>query len=280
MKMGKQTTRRKGWWTIKVLLIISLIIMSVFYLCNAVTVSPSNGTFTNSFNLPPEIRPILGIVVGLIAVALLWLGAGIAAGLMRLTNVGLRVIVALGVFVGIPLALIVLYAGPYLLIWLRTVSGTPDWEALKPLPERAIEIVDADINNVYILTDTEKILHCSTGAQEECWQEVQAPITIMERTRRIPLPPRVDPPDNTVSTLGISYDATAETGVEVYYALLMDGSVLRWRHESAHPYLILFGGFMPLMIALGILALFVPFYIGAAIIIIDLSRERARAVEA
>ena len=260
-----------------VLVTLSLIIMSGFCICNAVTVAPSKSTDTGSFALPPEIRPVWGIVVGLIAVALLWLGAGIAAGLARLPNVGLRVLVALGVFVVVPFALIVLFAGPYLLMWLRTVSYTPDWKALKPAPERVIEIVDADIDNLYVRTDAGKIFHCATAAQEECWREASAPVTIMEKTRRIPLSPRVDPPGNAVSTLGVTYDATAETGVEAYYALLMDGSVMWWRHESAHPYMILFGWLMPLLIALGILALFVPIYLGAAIIGLNRSRERARA---
>lgn len=277
MKMGTQATRTKGRLTVVVLVTLSLIIMSGFCLCNAVTVAPSKSTYASPFDLPPEIRPIWGIVVGLIAVALLWLGAGIAAGLARLPNVGLRVLVALGIFVGAPFALIVLFAGPFLVMWLNTVSGMPDWKALKPVPERVIEIVDADINNVYVRTDAGKILHCATAAQEECWQEVRVPVTIMERTRRIPLSPRVDPPGNAVSTLGVAYDATAETGVEAYYALLMDGSVLWWRHESAHPYMILFGWLMPLLIALGVLALFVPIYLGAAIIGLNRSRERARA---
>ena len=274
--MGAQATRTKGRQTVVILVTLSLIIMSGFCICNAVTVVPSTSTYASLFELPPEIRPIWGIFVGLIAVVLLWLGAGIVAGLARLSSVGLRVLVALGVFVGVPFALIVLFAGPYLLMWLRSVSGTPDWKALKPVPERVIEIVDADINNVYVGTDTGKILHCATAAQEECWQEVRAPVTIMEKTRRIPFSPRVDPPSNTVSTLGVVYDATAETGVEAYYALLADGSVLWWRHESAHPYVILFGWLMPLLIALGILALFVPIYLGAAIIGLNRPRERAR----
>jgi Protein of unknown function (DUF1670) len=113
------------------------------------------------------------------------------------------------------------------------------------------------------------------AAQEECWQEARAPVTIMERTRRIPLSPRVDPPGNAVSTLGVAYDATAETGIEAYYALLMDGSVMWWRHESAHPYMILFGWLMPLLIALGVLALFVPIYLGAAMIGLKRRRESA-----
>jgi len=258
-----------------VLVTLSLIIMSGFCLCNAVTIAPSKSTYASPFDLPPEIRPIWGIVVGFIAVVLLWLGAGIAASLARLPYVGLRVLVTLGVFVGAPLALIILFAGPYLLMWLRTVGGTPDWNALKPVPERVIEIVDADINNVYVRTDAGKIFHCATATQEECWQEMRAPVTIMEKTRRIPLSPRVDPPNNAVSTLGVAYDATAETGVEAYYALLMDGSVMWWRHESAHPYMILFGWLMPLLIALGILVLFVPIYLGAAII--GLNRPRGRA---
>jgi len=258
-----------------VLVTLSLIIMSGFCICNAVTVALSKSTDTDPFALPPEIRPIWGIVFGLAAAALVWLGAGIAAGLARLPNAGLRVLVALGVFIGVPFALIALFAGPYLLMWLRTVSGTPDWKALKPVPERAIEIVDADINNVYVRTDAGKILHCMTLAQEECWQEVRAPVTIMERTRHIPMSPRVDPPSNAVSTLGVAYDAMAETGVEAYYALLMDGTVMWWRHESAHPYMILFGWLMPLLIALSILVLFVPIYLGAAIIGLNCPRERA-----
>ena len=272
--MGTQATQTKGRLTVVVLVTLSLIIMSGFCICNAVTVAPSKSAQASPFDLPPEIRPIWGIVVGLIAVALLWLGAGIAIGLARLPNVGLRVLVALGIFVGAPFALIVLFTGPYLLMWLRTVSDTPDWEALKPVPERVIEIVDADINNVYVRTDAGKIFHCATAAQEECWQEVHKPVTIMEKTRRIPLSPRVDSPSNAVSTLGVAYDATAETGVEVYYALLMDGSVMWWRHESAHPYMILFGWLMALLIALGILALFVPSYLGAAIIGLNRPRER------
>ena len=98
----------------------------------------------------------------------------------------------------------------------------------------------------------------------------------MERTRRIALSPRLDPPGNAVSTLGVAYDATAETGLEAYYAVLMDGSVMWWRHESAHPYMILFGWLMPLLIAAGILALFVPTCLGAAIIGMNRLRERAR----
>jgi hypothetical protein len=275
MKMGTQATRTKGQLTAVVLVTISLIIVSGFCICNAVTLAPSKSTHASPFDLPLGIPPIWGIVVGLIAVALLWFGAGIAAGLARVPNVLLRVLVALGVFVGVPFALIILFAGPYLLMWLRTVSDTPDWEALKPVPERVIEIVDADINNVYVRTDTGKILHCATAAQEECWQEVHTLVTIMEKTRRIPLSPRVDPPNNAVSTLGVTYDATAETGVEAYYALLTDGSVMWWRHESTHPYMILFGWLMPLLIALGILVLFVPIYLGAAIIGLNRPRERA-----
>jgi len=275
MKMGTQATRTKGRLTVVVLVTLSLIVMSGFCICNAVTIAPSKSTYASLFDLPPEIRPIWGIVVGLTAVALLWLGAGIAAGLERLPNVRLRVLVVLGIFVGAPLALIVLFAGPYLLMWLRTVGDKPDWNALKPAPERVIEIVDADIDNVYVRTEARKILHCATAAQEECWQEVHAPVTIMEKTRHIPLSPRLDPPSNAVSTLGVAYDATAETGVEAYYALLMDGSVMWWRHESAHPYVILFGWLMPLLIALGILVLFVPIYLGAAIIGLNRPRERA-----
>ena len=275
--MGTQVTRIKERLTVVVLVALSLIIMSGFCICNAGTFALSKSTDAGPFALPPEIRPIWGIVIGLIAVALLWFGAGVAAGLARLPNVRLRVLVALGVFVGVPFALIVLFAGPYLLMWLRTASGTPDWKALKPVPERVIEIVDADINNVYVGTAAGKILHCATAAQEECWQEVRAPVTIMERTRRIPLSPGVDPPDNAVSTLGVAYDATAETGVEAYYALLMDGTVMWWRHESAHPYMILFGWLMPLLIALGILVLFVPIYLGAAIIGLNRPQERASA---
>jgi hypothetical protein len=273
--MGTQATPKKGRLTVVVLVTLSLIILSGFCLCNVVAGVPSKNTYASLFDLLPEIRPIWGIVVGLIAVVLLWLGAGIAAGLARLTNFGLRALVSLGVFVGVPLALIVFFAGPFLLMWLRSISGTSEWKALKPVPERVIEIVDADINNVYVRTDTGKILHCTTATQEECWQEVRTPVTIMERTHRIPLSPRVDPPANAISTLGVSYDATAETGVEAYYALLMDGSVMWWRHESAHPYMILFGWFMPLLIALGILALFVPFYLGAAIITLNRPREPA-----
>jgi len=275
MKMGTQATPKKGRLTVVVLVTLSLVIMSGFCLCNAVTVANSKSTFAIPFDLLPEIRPIWGIVVGFILVVLLWLGAGIAAGLARLPNVGLRVLVALGVFVGVPLALIVFFAGPYLLMWLRTVSSSPDWNALKPVPGRVIEIVDADINNVYVRTDAGNILHCATAAQEECWQEVSAPVTIMERTRHIPLPSRFDPPGNAVSTLGVSYDATAETGIEAYYALLMDGSLMWWRHEAAHPYIILFGWLMPLLIALGILALFMPIYLGAAIITLNRPREPA-----
>ena len=275
--MGTQVTRTKRRLTVVALVILSLIIMSGFCLCNAVTIASSKSTYDGPFDLSPEIRPIWGIAVGLIAVALLWLGAGIAAGLKRFPNLGLRGLIALGVFVGVPFALIILFASPYLLMWLRTVSGTPDWNALKPVPGRVIEIVDADINNVYVRTDAGKIFHCATAAQEECWQEVHAPVTIMERTRRIPLSPRLDLPSNAVSTLGVAYDATAETGVEVYYALLMDGSVMWWRHESAHPYVILFGWLTPLLIALGILVLFVPIYLGAAIIGLNRPRERACA---
>jgi hypothetical protein len=271
--MGTKATRTKGRLTVMVLVALSLIIMSGFCLCNAVTVAPSKSTYASPFDLPTEIRPIWGIVVGLIAVVLMWLGAGIATGLAKLPNVGLRVLVALIVFLGAPIALVVLFAGPYLLMWLRTISSTPNWNALKPVPERVIEIVDADINNVYVRTDAGKILHCATAAQEECWQEVRAPVTPMERTRRIPLSPRVNPPDNAVSTLGVAYDATAETGVEAYYALLIDGSVMWWRHESAHPYIILFGWLMPLLIALGILLLFVPIYLGATIIVLNRPRE-------
>ena len=255
-----------------VLMTLSLVIMSGFCICNAFTVAPSRSAFAFPFDLPPEIHPIWGIAAGLIAVALLWLGAGIAAFLARLPNAGARVLVAIGVFIGVPFALIVLFAGPYLLMWLGTISGTPDWTALKPVPGRVIEIMDADVNNVYVRTDAGKILHCATAAQEECWQEAHAPVTVMERTRRIPLSPRIDPPGNAVSTLGVAYDATVETGVEAYYALMIDGSVLWWQHESAHSYMILFGWLMPLLIVLGILALFVPFYLGAGII--GLSRLR------
>jgi hypothetical protein len=189
----------------------------------------------------------------------------------------LRLLLALGVFVGAPLALIVFSAGPFMLMWLSTIGGAPDWQALKPVPERVTEIVDADIDNVYVRTEAGKILHCATSVQEKCWQEMSAPVTIMEKTRRIPLPSRLDPPGNAVSTLGVSYAATAETGIEAYYALLADGSIMWWRHESAHPYTILFGWIIPLLIALGFLVLFAPIYLGAAIIALRRPRERDRA---
>ena len=274
--MGTQVTQTKRRLTVVVLVTLSLIIMSGFCLCKAVTIASSKSTYASPIGLPPEIRPIWGITVGLIAVALLWLGAGIVAGLKRLPNVSLRWLIALGVFVGMPLSLIILFASPYLQMWLRPVNGTPDWKALKPVPGSVIEIVDADINNVYVRTDAGKIFHCATAAHEECWQEVRAPVTIMENTRHISLSPRVDPPGNAVSTLGVAYDTTAETGVEAYYVLLTDGSVMWWRHESAHPYMILFGWLMPLLIALVILALFVPIYSGAAIYALIRHRERPR----
>ncbi|MEW5868597.1 MAG: hypothetical protein AB1894_04925 [Chloroflexota bacterium] len=273
--METQATWTKGRLTVGVLVILSLVMMSGFCLCNAITVAPSKNSVASLFNLPPEIRLFWGVVAGLIAVALLWLGAGIAAGLARLPNFGLRLLVASCLFAGAPLALIVLFAGPFLLMWLRSFSVTPDWKALKPAPERVIEIVDADIDNVYVRTDAGKILQCATAAQEECWQEVGAPVTIMERTRRIPLPPSVHPPGNAVSTFGVACDTTAETGVEAYYALLADGSVVWLRHESGHPYVILFGWLMPLLITLGILVGFAPVYLGAAVIGLNRSRESA-----
>lgn len=142
----------------------------------------------------------------------------------------------------------------------------PNWKVLDPVPERAIEISNADHSAVYVRTESGKIYGCNPdGATKNCWVEAHEPLVLAKNDRRIPVGENTHPPKGVVSSVGLDFDPIPEAGAQVYYALLSDGSVWRWRNFGPHTLMGILGWLLSPGIAMGIFALFVPVYLGAGI---------------
>jgi hypothetical protein len=162
----------------------------------------------------------LGLPSAAVLIVLLWFGAGMDQLLARLkAGTGAALVVYL-------FAPIVLCIGlPALVAFLIYGSFTvpKGWQPFPAPPEPAVEIVSANGTSLIIRTESGSQLYCVIGSSG--WEPVAEidPLFLGSGTETS-TPPSFDPPDGTVSLLGIS---TQNMGVEerTYFAVVEDGSV-------------------------------------------------------
>jgi hypothetical protein len=162
----------------------------------------------------------LGIPSGAVLLGLLWSGAGMDQLLARLkAGTGASLLVYLFapivLCIGLPALVAFLIYGSF--------NVPMGWQKFPVLPEPAVEIVSANGTSVVIRTEADSQLYCVIGSAD--WKPVAEidPLFLGSGTETS-TPPSFDPPNGTVSLLGIS---TQNMGVEerTYYAVVEDGSV-------------------------------------------------------
>ena len=279
----ERSSESRNLTTPLVLLLGSFFFLGAILLCNVATGLISGlGSLmlVNSLQANPVVnnRLLFGALVGVGGIALIWLGAGAAYGVARVRRIELKIGAAIGLFIGVPFVLIGIFAVPLLIGWFSAVLVVPDWKSLNPVPDRAMEIIDSDTSIVYVRSATGKIYGCRMPALTECWHEASEPLALPLRHRRIPVKDTFNPPSNAVSTLGVAYDVIPEAGIEVYFAVLPDGTVWWWRHESPHALYSLFGWLMAPVVGLLILLFFTPIYLGALILWLSRTKPRRAAI--
>lgn len=218
-----------------------------------------------------EKNSIIGnAAIGVIMFLSVWLGGGMAFAIGRIRAAVFKVMAFIAVFLLIPFAIGVAAVMPSMSFWLSSYIHTPDWKPLPGLAEPATEVVDADMNAVYVRTAGGNMYRYETLSRTPAgWTKTQTkPDTgngAQYGLQHIDVPEEASPPKNAVSTLGIRYNINAEMSSRDYFAVLPDGSVWWWRDEGSHPYVLLFGWLLPLLVGIGMIVAFVPFYFGAGL---------------
>ena len=266
------------------LIVTALIVAGGVTFCNLSTswgIELINLIFINN---ALEKNSVIGnAAIGIVIFLSVWLGGGAAFAIGRIRAAVFKVMAFIVVFLLIPFAIGVAAVMPSISFWLSSYVHVPDWKPLPALAEPATEVVDADMNAVYVRTAGGNTYRYETLSRTPGeWTKTQeAKTDTGNGLQHIDVTEEVSPPGNAVSTLGIQYYVGGgEIAIRDYIAVLSDGSVWWWRDEGSHAYVLLFGWLLPLLVGIGVIVAFVPFYFGAGLTWLLQSRNSKSTVSA
>ena len=224
--------------------------------------------------LPDSLQ--INALVGLAAFLAVWLGGGIAYALARVGSGAFQYVLIATCFVLMPLLFVGQVMRPSLDFWLGPFLSSPDWKALPPLPEKAVEVLGADMQMVFVRGASGNTYSCETfTTPKNCWTEMPAKTNPHNGEHVIEIKAGDEVPAGAVNTLAIQYYPVPEAATRVFYAVMPDGSVWWWKSEGQHALVILFGWIFPLIAAVGAFAALGPYFLGAGIVVVMRQRQRA-----
>jgi hypothetical protein len=108
------------------------------------------------------------------------------------------------------------------------------WHSLGSPPNKGVDILDTNGDSVYVKASDGKVYICQQFPQDKCWEETDWPIDIGPKYLCGPTDLwSVNPPSNVVDSIEISYCPFIESGVQVKYVVLTNGSIWTWRHSTS-----------------------------------------------
>ncbi len=104
------------------------------------------------------------------------------------------------------------------------------WRSLGTPPEKAIKILDADVDIIYVQTTEGKIYSCRTWPTTECWVESGPPQHLWKCSSGYNATPVPAPSGKTVDR--VNTWVCGELSTFASYVLNEDGKVWLWRYKQ------------------------------------------------